>query len=155
MVAGQLVLFGGPAGAGKSTLAAAWCASRVHGVHVQLDYVRSLIVSGLAEPQDTTSPLQHRQYEISVRASCALALSFLADGYDVALDDVLEPDAVARLWQPFLAGIDYTMVIVIPTLDETLRRSAARQKDVRRRSPVSNTRHRCVGRRQCGSITPD
>jgi adenylate kinase family enzyme len=55
-----MVLFTGPAGAGKSTLARAWCATRPRTVHVELDEVRHLIVSGLADPR-VPGPLQAEQ----------------------------------------------------------------------------------------------
>lgn len=47
---GRMVMFTGPAGAGKSTLARAWCATRPRAVDVELDEMRHLIVSCLADP---------------------------------------------------------------------------------------------------------
>ena len=127
---GVIILFGGPAGAGKSALAAAWCATRERAAHVQLDRVRDLIVAGRADPQQP-GPLQSEQYELSVAACCALARSFASDGYDVAVDDVLPLPAFERLWRPALDGIDFCAVIVVPSLEETLRRAGAREKRVR------------------------
>jgi chloramphenicol 3-O-phosphotransferase len=128
--AGRLVLIGGPAGAGKTTLAKAWCATRGLAVHIELDGVRSLVVSGLADPQGN-DPAAGDQYALAVEASVRLASVFLAAGYDVAIDDVLEPDAFERLWQPALSGLSYTLVVLLPDLDETLRRASSRAKDVR------------------------
>lgn len=124
-----LALFGGPAGAGKSTLAAAWCATRDAAVHLQLDAVRELIVSGRADPQ-LPSALAGDQYQLSVRATLALARVFLAEGYDVAIDDVLEPAVFERGWRPLLDELDWRLVIIRPSLAETLTRSAAREKRV-------------------------
>jgi chloramphenicol 3-O-phosphotransferase len=124
------VLFGGPAGAGKSTLAAAWCATQSRAAHVELDAVRQLIVAGRADPQDGGS-VQSEQYALSVRACCALARAFDADGYDVALDDVLEPGAFEREWRPALAGLEWRLIALLPRLDEVLARSRGREKRVR------------------------
>ena len=124
-----LVLFGGPAGAGKSTLARAWCATRERAVHVELDAIRELIVAGRADPQHPT-PLQGEQYVHSVDATCALARSFLDAGYDVAVDDTLEPPPFAAHWRPRIAGLDWRLVIVLPSLAKTLTRSAGRAKRV-------------------------
>jgi chloramphenicol 3-O-phosphotransferase len=121
----MIALFGGPAGGGKSTLARAWCATRRHAVHVELDQVRHLIVSGLADPQEA-GDLQEQQYRLSVAATCALARTFAEGGYDVAIDDVLEPDAFARYWHHELAGLPWKLVVVLPSLEETLARSARR-----------------------------
>ena len=128
-IAPQLVLFGGPAGAGKSTLATAWCATRPLATHLQLDHVRELIVSGRADPQQA-GPQQTEQFALAVRGCCALARVFLAGGYDVAIDDVLEPHAWDNVWLPALADLQPQIVIVLPSLAETLRRSRGRAKRV-------------------------
>jgi chloramphenicol 3-O-phosphotransferase len=126
---GVLLLLGGPAGAGKSTLARAWCATRARAVHVQLDEIRHLIVAGRADPQQSGS-LQSEQYTLSVRASLALTHTFIVGGYDVAVDDVLEPAAFKREWRPLLQELDWRVVIVLPELEEVLRRSRTREKRV-------------------------
>lgn len=126
----QVVLFGGPAGSGKSTLAKAWCATRKRAAHIQLDEVRSLIVSGYADPQ-VTGDLQGEQFHLSVRACCALAREYLDSGYDVAIDDVLFPGMTFDAsWRRQLAGIDWRVVIIHPTLEETLERSSSRDENV-------------------------
>lgn len=127
---GFVLLLGGPAGAGKSTLARAWCATRPQAAHVQLDEVRSLIVSGLADPQ-VPGERQESQYDTSVEATCALARAFVKRGIDVAVDDVLEPRAFERYWRHRLEGLSWSVVIVLPTLDTALARSAGREKRVR------------------------
>lgn len=124
-----MVLFGGPAGAGKSTLARAWCATRTKAAHVELDEIRSLIVTGLADPQ-IPGDLQAEQYEVAVAATCSVARSFAGAGFDVAVDDVLEPELFERHWRAHLDGLDWQVVIVLPSLDETLARSSARPKRV-------------------------
>jgi chloramphenicol 3-O-phosphotransferase len=126
---GKVVLFGGPAGAGKSTVARAWCAARETAAHVELDAVRGLIVSGLADPQKP-GRRQDEQYMLSAAATCGLARTFADAGVDVAVDDVLEPDAFEQVWRPLLDGLDWRIVIVLPALEETLARSTAREKRV-------------------------
>lgn len=127
---GIVVLFAGPAEAGKSTLARAWCATRSQAAHIELDEVRNLIVSGLADPQEH-GERQAAQYVLSVQATCGLARSFNDEGYDVAFDDALEPEAFDRCWQPLLDGLAWKLVVVLPSLDETLARSTRREKQVR------------------------
>jgi chloramphenicol 3-O-phosphotransferase len=77
-----VVLFGGPAGAGKSTLARLWCSTRERAAHIEL--------------------------------------------YDVAVDDVFEPERFERDWRPRLAGLDLRLVVLLPSLGETLARAASR-----------------------------
>jgi chloramphenicol 3-O-phosphotransferase len=127
---GVVALFGGPAGAGKSTLARAWCATRRQAAHIELDEIRNLIISGRADPQEL-SDLQTAQYQLSVEAACSLARAFAHGGCDVAIDDVFEPAAFERYWRPQLDGLPWKLVSVLPALEETLARSAPRAKQVR------------------------
>jgi hypothetical protein len=99
-----MVMFTGPAGAGKTTLARAWRATRSRAVHVELDEVRNLIVSGLVDPQ-TVGPVQAEQYDTSVAACCALVREFIKRGYDVAVDDAIDPDGFERYWLPHMENI--------------------------------------------------
>jgi predicted kinase len=124
-----LLLLGGPAGAGKSTVATAWCHTRQRAVGIDLDQVRDLIVAGRADPQILTS-LQVEQYELSVQACVALARVFLAAGYDVALETVFEPEDFSQRWRPVLAGPAWHLVVLRPSLPATLARSRARAKRV-------------------------
>jgi hypothetical protein len=126
-----MVMFTEPAGAGKSTLAWAWCATRSRAVYVQLDEVRHLTVSGLADPQ-VPGALQAEQYDTSVAACCALVREFLGSGYDVAVDDAVDPETFERHWPPRLGGIEHSVVVVRPrSLEAVLERGAARHKRVR------------------------
>lgn len=125
----MIALFGGAAGAGKTTIARLWCQRQPRAVHLELDGVRELIVSGQVDPQ-TLGDEQALQYEASARACCALARSFSGDGFAVAMDDVFEPVAVREVWVPALAGLDVRIVMLHPSLDTVLARGAARSKQV-------------------------
>ena len=129
-MAGKFVLIGGPAGAGKSTLAAAWCATRERAVHLELDAVRSRIVPGLADPQGV-HPAVGEQYALCVEVCVREAATFASSGYDLAIDDVLEPEAFEAHWRPALSGIPYTVIILMPEVDEVLERATQREKRVR------------------------
>jgi hypothetical protein len=125
----MIVLLGGPAGAGKSTVGIHWCSQRPRAAMVVLDAVRDLIVGGRADPQIPTAD-QADQYVMSVRASAALARVFDDDRYDVVVEDVFEPDVFERQWRPLLAGLRTAVVIIRPSLQATLRRGSERAKSV-------------------------
>jgi predicted kinase len=126
---GQVVLFGGPAGAGKTTLARAWCATRPQAAHLELDAIRGLIATGLADPQEP-GELQDAQYRLSVQATCALARAFATGGYDVAIDDVFEPDTFERYWRQALDGLAWKLIVILPSLETAIARSRQREKRV-------------------------
>jgi chloramphenicol 3-O-phosphotransferase len=137
-----VALFGGPAGAGKSTLARLWCSTRERAAHVELDRVRGLIVQDLADPQEP-GPANEQQYLTAVAATCALARAFAESGYDVAVDDVLEPGRYERDWLPHLMGLDLRVAVVLPAIDETLARAASRGGKRVREEHVRSQHERC------------
>jgi chloramphenicol 3-O-phosphotransferase len=95
-----------------------------------------LIVKGLADPQDP-APRQAEQYLTSVHATCALARTFAESGYDVVVDDVLDPESFDTAWRPCLDGLRWSVVIVRPTLEETVARSVSRAKRVQKRHTIA------------------
>jgi len=78
---------------------------------------------------------------------CGWPATFAAAGHDVAIDDVLEPPAFERIWAPALSGIPYTLLILMPELDEVLMRARGREKRCVRTSSARNTRPRRPGHR--------
>jgi hypothetical protein len=89
-----------------------------------------MIRSGLADPQGAKTALQAEQYGLSVEACLAVAGVFEAGGYDVVIDDSLDPAAYTTYWLPLLADRPHRIAILTAGLDETLDRSTARQKAV-------------------------
>lgn len=124
-------------------MSAAWCRTRQRAVRIDLDQIRDLIVAGRADPQVLT-PLQAQQYHTSVKACVALARVFVANGYDVALETVFEPDDFAQRWRPLLAGLPWHLVVLRPSLPVTLTRSRSRSKRVL--EAHTRTQHAEVGR---------
>ena len=98
-------------------------------MQIELDQVRASIVGGYVEPQ-ATSEAQSKQYEDAVRACCALARSYLADGYDVTIDDTLYKEGYESVWLPALGEAEAAVIILLPDLATTLRRAGSRDKDV-------------------------
>lgn len=137
------MFFFGPAGAGKSTLAREWCNTRQRAVQIELDEVRSMIVSGLADPQ-SGSPAVSEQYETAARACCSLARAFLADGYDVTIDDAESLSGFESHWKPYLEGVDWSVAVIRPDLQTTLDPNDQRDKEVRRE--IIEEQHRIAGK---------
>jgi len=144
-------LFGGPAAAGKTTLARAWCLTRPRAVHIEFDSVRSLMVSGLADPQ-ARGALQHEQYVLCVDTCCSLAKAFCAAGYDVAIDDDLPKEAFDAHWLPKLEGVNYRVLVLLPDLKRRSGAPALAPNACVNTSFASSTRQPTPGLRRCVSI---
>ena len=125
----RIVFFAGPAGAGKTSTARAWCASRRRAVYLESEAFWHRIVAGKADLLGTGGD-QARQYAAAAAACCAAARSYVAAGFDVAIHDAGGPDDFERHWRHRLGPLGCEVVVLLPSLEETLARGAARTKDV-------------------------
>lgn len=126
MVEGQPVfMITGQVAAGKSTVARALLARFDHGLHIDHDGMREMVVSGLASPLDP-GPETHRQFRLAMVGAVALATTYHEAGFAVAIEGAFDPwHAEETLVE---AGIDGAMVGVElhPSLEATLERNRSR-----------------------------
>lgn len=123
------VLLIGPAGAGKTTVARHWAATRpVPTAHISLDDVREWVRSGFADPQAGWNDHSEAQYRLARRTCGFAARNFLANGISCILDDAVFPDRpVVGLggWKRHV-GPALLPVVLLPGLEIVLDRNAAR-----------------------------
>lgn len=123
------VLLIGPAGAGKTTVARHWAATRpVPTAHISLDDVREWVCSGFADPQAGWNEHSEAQYRLARRTCGFAARNFLANGISCILDDAVFPDRpVVGLggWKRHV-GPALLPVVLLPGLEIVLDRNAAR-----------------------------
>lgn len=65
-------------------------------------------------------------------ACIKLARHYIEHGYDAVIDDVFSSELFERVWKPHLEAVDWRVVVLRPSLNETLRRGGARGKRVKR-----------------------
>ena len=113
------MLLAGPPGAGKTAVAhhLATTADRPT-VHVPTDQLYLWIKAGYVVPYLPEAASQNAVIE---RVMVALAREYLAGGYDVILEGILGPWAL-----PAFAALDYTYIVLRPSLTVALGRATAR-----------------------------
>ncbi len=125
-----ILLVSGPAGAGKSTVASSWAASRPRPtMHIALDDMGRLQKSGRANPEDGWNDECQWQYDLAQEACAGLARLYLSRGFSCAIDHPVFPDWEAASyadWANALAGLPHFMVILLPSLERCLERNALR-----------------------------
>lgn len=116
----MIFVVSGSPGAGKSSVSRALAGRFPRGVHVPVDDLRELVVSGIAHPVPEFTPETARQFHLSRENAACIAQNYAREGFFVALDDVIVPPD-----DPFL-GLEPHCVLLRPSLETLLARSATR-----------------------------
>lgn len=121
-----IVIIAGTPGAGKSSVAAALLGRFARGLHLPIDDLRERVVVGMAHPVPEWSPETSRQFWLARQAAALTAALYAAEGFAVAIDDVIAPAEARDLLEEPLARFPVHTVLLRPSLAATLGRNAAR-----------------------------
>jgi len=125
----QIVIVSGPSGAGKSTVAEALCERYDRTVHIETDLFFSAIRMGFVHPMQ---PASDRQNEMISRAVARAATAYAQDLFAIFIDGVIGPHLLPIYLEELRpANVAVHFVLLMPSLDETLRRVHPRQAERR------------------------
>ena len=115
------LIVGGP-GVGKSTTSRALAATFPKGVHIPVDDLRDMVVSGFRLPGPDWSEELVRQIRLAREAAIRMALAYADEGFTVVLDDFWDPLGLAE-YRAFLERPSVHRVVLYPTPEEARRRN--------------------------------
>jgi broad-specificity NMP kinase len=121
----SILILTGPAGSGKNTVAEILAKKRERVAIIDVDTVRQMLVQPHKAPWDGDAG--HKQQILGVKNSCALVLNFAESGADVILLDVLS-DETSILYKKLLETLLPSIVLLLPTFEEMIRRNATRHQ---------------------------
>jgi hypothetical protein len=125
----------GPAGVGKTTVAARWAASRATPTaHVSLDSIRRQVVAGYADPRDGWTAAAAAQHRLARRFAAHMALGYVQAGQTCIVDDAVFPDREDVGWEPWdtaLRAAPHRLVVMWAPLAEVAARNALRSPSQR------------------------
>jgi chloramphenicol 3-O-phosphotransferase len=120
----------GTPGAGKSSVARALAARFSLGIHLDLDSVRLMVVSGFARPGFTWGPEVDLQFRLARATAIHMVRAYAAEGFAIVVDDMLGPrgDDPPGLqdYTELARDASFHPVLLQPSLDVTLARADAR-----------------------------
>jgi predicted kinase len=131
-----VLLLTGPAGAGKTTVAAEWAAARDSPTaHVPLDDVRDFLKAGYANPEDGWNEETQAQYDLARELCATVARRYVDSGIGCAVDDAIFPDwpeVGYDRWERALEGVPHVLVVLFPRFEVAGRRNETGHEEHRR-----------------------
>jgi adenylate kinase family enzyme len=122
-----VLLLTGPAGAGKTTVAAEWAATRTSATaHVSLDDVRDFVKAGYVNPEDGWNEETQAQYDLARELCATIARRYVDSGITCAVDDAIFPawaEVGYERWDQALADAPHALVVLLPRLEVARRRN--------------------------------
>lgn len=126
-MSGQIILLTGTPAAGKSTIARALLEQCSLGLHIPVDDIRGWVLSGRSDTV-VLNDKTNRQLLLARQTAVATAKLYAQNGFTVVIDDLILPPECQLQYEVPLREQALTLVMLRPTLKETLARNAYRQK---------------------------
>ena len=121
-----LILLSGIPGAGKSTVARTLLRHFARGLHIAVDDLRELVVSGIAHPLPEWTDETTRQFRLARDSAAAMARLYAGAGFAVVIDDVIGPADAEAHFASLADEHRLHKIVLQPDLATTLARNAAR-----------------------------
>lgn len=130
----QIVIVSGPSGAGKSSVCESLCERYDRTVHIETDVFFTWIRMGLIDPMRPESDPQNRMI---ARAVARAATAYAQELYAVCIDGVIGPHLLPIYLEELkVAGVPVHFAVLLPAMEESLRRVAPRPSQ--RRMPATD-----------------
>lgn len=119
----KLFILTGPPGSGKNTISEALAEMSKKLAIIDVDIVRWMIRRPHKAPWEGAEG--KAQQFLGVQNTCMLAKSFIKEGYDVVILDVLSEETT-QIYREELNDLHPKIILLLPTLEEIKKRNANR-----------------------------
>jgi len=111
----SIFLLAGAPAVGKSTTARALAARFPKSIHIPVDDVRSMVVSGLVHPSADWSPALVEQLTLARAAVTRMALAYQNAGFTVTIDDFWDPNSRLCEYDLLMQQPDTHRILLCPS----------------------------------------
>ncbi len=122
----MIYLISGTPASGKSSVCKALMQRFAKGVHVPVDDLREMVVSGIAHPVPTWTDETTRQFALARENAVQMATNYSRAGFTVAIDDVFSTKDFETDYAPHLERAEFKRILLLPNLEVALQRSSSR-----------------------------
>ncbi len=133
------LIVGGPA-VGKSTASRALAGTFPRGVHIPVDNLRDMVVSGQALPGPEWPDELVLQIRLARETAVGMALRYATEGFTVVIDDFIDPNGL----------VEYAGLHTVPTFHAAVlwasEEEMHRRTEVRSPGAAGEYIHRAIGR---------
>jgi adenylylsulfate kinase-like enzyme len=123
-----VILFNGPPGVGKTTLALE-CAKRAkRGAYSDVDEIRNFIKGGKVSARDPNKNKKEfeEQRLLAVENIACLARNFVNNGYSYFISDLVKLPSVINKYSEGMQGLSFFHVLLLPSMNENISRDLNR-----------------------------
>lgn len=124
-----ITLLAGAPAVGKSTAARALAARSSKSLHVPVDALREMVVSGMAWPAGEWSPALIEQVALARSSALQMAKAYCDAGFDVVIDDFWDPHSQMEEYARFAGATPIQKILLLPDQTVAETRNRARSGD--------------------------
>lgn len=127
----------GPPAAGKSTTSRALCGRFPRSVHISVDKLREIVVTGLVLPSPRWSDELAQQVTLARESAIDMGARYRHAGFTVVIDDFIDPRGLAE-YEGLSDCPGVRRVVLFPSQEEAHRRNFAREGDTPERAYIDD-----------------
>ena len=122
----QIYLVTGAPASGKSTAGHALAARFPKSIHINVDILREMVVSGLELPSPEWPLELAEQLRLARESATHIALTYNKAGFTVVIDDFWDPNSQLIEYTDLFSALQVRKVVLYPTEEQALERNSKR-----------------------------
>lgn len=130
-----IFLVAGAPAVGKSTTAHALAAQFKKSMHISVDDIREMVVSGVVRPGGIWDQPLIEQLALARESAIQMAITYNKAGFVVVVDDFWDPNSQLREYGPLFQHPDAYKILLFPS------QQVAEERNLKRSSSIEGSRY--------------
>ncbi len=133
----QIFLVAGAPAVGKSTTAHALAAQFNKSIHISVDDIREMVVSGVVRPGGNWDQPLIEQLALARKSAIQMAFTYNKAGYEVVVDDFWDPNSQLREYGQLFHQPNVYKILLFPSQQVAEARNLKRSSSVEGRNYIA------------------